>query len=485
VKLSNVVPVFVVIIPVVLFAEPISIQLDQYLPPSSSVAGLDVIATIGEYIITTEHLRNRYLLKIQEYTRSYFDPNEQITFESVLLEVLSEKAVILNGIANNVHAEPLIKNDVQREVYQRLVLAQLNKYLSEHLTISDEEVQQKIKDNPELDIDKATSQIRQEKTQTVLYDYYVQLIKDAELKKHTNNIQKAVEIYNRLLKVSATELRVNWIQETQIESDLTDEERNLILLQFKAGEITIEDWLRQVCRLVPIKRPAELNTVEGIENFLGQNIKEPIIAAEAIRNGLDKDPEFLQYIRNYQDRLVLTLEMSKLLEKITEITDEQIQEFYNCHKYMFVTNPNLTVKQIWCDRLEEINQVKKLLDEGGDFDSLLEEYSIAKNTESYEIFFGNERPFSNQIWKAQQGDTVGPIPGSYGTLLKWRLIKIVSKEPAQINELNPATINSVRSAIFDQLKNRLMSENNKKLFEKYHYNIDYKKLRSFDPAVEP
>lgn len=114
-------------------------------------------------------------------------------------------------------------------------------------------------------------------------ELFEQLCKKLHVEKSRNNFPEAAQIYERLLYHPEQERRGYWITNRQIQEELTEEEKAIVLATFEGGKITLKDWFETLHGMSPVSRPKELNTAKGVEGLLNRALVRAILVGEAKR----------------------------------------------------------------------------------------------------------------------------------------------------------------------------------------------------------
>jgi len=444
-----------------------------------------IVAQIGPYQITREQLEKRLMQQLNPYDYDWFDQSDSIPdANSVLTAMVAEKAIILEARKQKLHEEEPIRSAIEMYENRRLVSLLLQDYLRKNLTVTREEVQRKLKADPKLDQARAVALIQRAKANKLLDEYYDRIYQDSNVKKLTANFAKAAEIHQRLLLRPKKQQNVSFIRISQINTDLTEEEKALVLATFEGGKITLKDWFQALCEIAPPRRPRNLGTAEGVEKFLDAALRIPILVAEAKRQRLDKNPDFIEQIRNYEDLRLLGQARLRLYDQIEEPNSEEIRRFFEANKQKF--RPcKLVIDQIWCKDLKTAWQARADLDAGADFGMVKEKYSLEKDSRPATIFPNNEGYFWSRLWRSEPNDVLGPIKGFHDNRFRWRIVKIVEKDAGQVPELDEQMTNRVKWRILSQRRKALLRRYEQELLKKYPYKIYTEAFKDLDPLAIP
>jgi len=438
----------------------------------------DVVAEIDGQAITRGELQAR-LIKENRGDRDFGSAPEELSdAETVLLKMLGEKAMIIEGREGD-----LLKDSKRlREFYEKqMVELLLVRELSDKVEVTDAEVDAKLKADPKLKRDRARSMLLWAKRRQAVDKFYDRLCDKLNVEKLRYNFPKVAQAYQRLRYRPQTDRgRVFWIQHSQMENELTQEEKNTPLATYDGGRVTLMDWFETLNMIPPMKRPNDLETVEGVERLLDGTLRMPVLVAEAKLRRLDKDPDLMKQMAPREEQLIYIEVRRILLDGIPEPTEEEMRNYFDKNKDKFRTDDTLRIDQIWCQDLQTAKKVVSELDAGKDFASAKKEYSLKKDQKAFKTTASREGVFFSDLWAAEPNDIVGPVQGFYEETFRWRVVKILDKKPGRMQQYDKVD-RKVKSAIRQQRRNAKLAEYHKQLLAKYPYKIYPEKFKDLDP----
>ena len=454
-------------------------------PAVTAPADPNIVAEIGDYLITKGELDQRVLREL--YPNDYDSSGEDVkpvNAEQVLLDMLAEKAMMMEGRAQGHLDKEEIQVAVQRFVDRRLINLLFQKHVAakeDQIAPTEDEIKQNLQADPNSTREKAESAIRRVKQTRVMNQYYDEITKKANVKKLRENFPKVVQIHQRLMTQPKKERKVNFIRNWQAREELTQSEKDMVLIQFNGGTVTLYDWFNALCDIVPPRRPRNLNTVAGVEQLLDRAVSGPLLVAEAKSLGLDKDEEFLKQLRDYEDRTALGQIRSAKMKETKEPTDEEILAYYNEHKKAFETGLNLKIDQIWCKDREMAGKVKAEMDAGKDFEAVKQQFTPEDKGKSFNTYPGGEGLFWKDLWAGEPNDVLGPLKGFHNQKVEWRIVKILEKNPGKPREYSENMKSQIKSNITSERNEVLLDQYGKELLEKYPYQIYADRIKGIDP----
>jgi len=441
-----------------------------------------VVAEIGDYVITRREVEERLLRELSDDPEDYMTKEGVIDAKTVALQMVADKAMIIEG-----REQGLMKDDsfIRRFREEKLIDLLLEGELQGRITVTDSEIEQKMKSDSRLDRARARMVVEREKQDIALEQFYDEILEKRRVKKVRFNFPIAAQIHQRLLLSPQKERKGYWIKGWQIEDELTTEEKNIALATFDNGAVTLLDWFNMLHRIPPLKRPKDLHTIQGVERLLDIAMRTPIFVAEARSRGLDRDENLLQEVEKQEGTLMLAKVKRRLFEDVKEPTSQETADYFNKHREEFRRRNKLKIDQIWCEDLETARNVKEELDRGRDFESAKKEYSLSKGEQPHYASVGTDGLLFADIWKGEPNEIVGPVKGFYRRSVKWRIVKILEKEPGELRKYSSGVEYDVKRMITREQKEAIMDKYRKELLAKYPHKIYSERMKDIDPLNIP
>jgi len=446
----------------------------------------NIVAKIIDYVITREELENRLIMELRP--DDYEDYNEQaepVDAKTVLMKMIAEKAMVTEARKESYLEEEMTHASIKRYRERRLVNLLLQKRLGGKATVTDSEIEEKMKADPKLDRARAEAMLKNTKMHILLDQYYRQIYQKFHVRKLSDNFPRAAQIHQRLLLRPKAPRKMAFIRISQIRDDLTPEEKDMVLATYDYGKITLKDWFETLCESAPPSRPRDLNTPKGVERLLERVLRMPLFVCEAKLAGFDKDKNLLKQVREYEDRRLLSEAKLAKYKEVKEPTTEQIVAYFNKNKETFRTGRTLKIAPIWCQDLETAQKVKAELDSSKDFESVRQKYSLEKEGRPFNTGPNSEGTFWEDLWKGDPNEIVGPVKGFYREGFKWRIVKILEKNPGTVKEYSSDMEDRVKWRMVGEQRNTLLEKYSKELLEKYSYEIYADRIRDINPLDIP
>lgn len=449
----------------------------------------NIVAKIGDYVITKEDLRKRLMNELRPEPYESGIQAEPVNADIVLKKMIAEKAMIIEARKSGLlQSNQEIRTSVKQIRDRNLANLLLQKYLQSKQTemiVTDAEIDQALKTDPKLDRTRAQAMLRRAKANRILDNYWQQLYKKLKVQKVSANFARAAEIHQRLLYRPKEPRNVGWIQNSQVRNELTPQERNIVLAAYDKGKVMLEDWLVALCEIVPPGRPKDLHTTKGVEQLLDRVLRIPIFVAEAESLGLDKDESIVQQVRQHEDMRLLGAAQMSIYEQAKEPTEQEIVTYFNNNKEIFGTPRRLKVDQIWCQDLKTVRQAKADLEAGKDFESVKKEFSLQKESQPFDTSPDAEGMFFKDLWQGDPNTVVGPVKGFYSDGVKWRIVKILERKPGELKEYSSAMKDQVKQRTLNEKRTAAFAKYRQELLEKYPHKIYADRIKDIDPLDIP
>ena len=455
-------------------------------PPASAGADPNIVAEIGEYVITKKELQMRLMKELHPRYGEYSSQAEPVDAKTTLRKMIAEKAMVMDARKQNYLQDETIQASLKLFKEEKLVNLLLANYLKGKITVTEAEIEEKIKANPKLSRVRAQEMVGRAKANKLLSQYYRELYEKLQVQKVSRNFTGAAQIHQRLLYRPKTPRKARWIENAQIRDELTPEEKNIVLATYDTGKVTLKDWFDALCDIGPPSRPRDLHTPQGVERLLERALRMPIFVSEAESLGLDKDENLLKQVKEQEDSELLR---KVTREKVTTISgpmpEEEIVAYFEKNKEAFGTAKTLKINQIWCQDLKTAQKVKAELDGGKDFESVRQKYSLQKKAYTFNANPRGEGTFFRDLWKGDPNEIVGPVKGFYNQEVKWRIVKILEKTPGKVTEYSSSMKSQIEMRMRGERRNAALENYRKELLEKYSYEIYAERIRDIDPLNIP
>jgi hypothetical protein len=442
-----------------------------------------VVARIGDYTILRKELEERLVRELRPHEEEFARPPKPVTVEGVLRTMLGEKAMSMEGRNLGYLKDEILSTRIKEMEDGRLAMMVQQSCFPTPPAVDPNQVAALLKQHPQLNREQVTVQLQRQAAIKILDQFYAKLVEKFHLQKVKDNFAPAAQAHERLLRHPAKprEATEYWILNRQVQEELSEQEKNLVLATYDGGKYTLKDWFLLICNIAPPRRPEDLSTPVGVENLLDRALRLPILVAEAKARGYDKDPKLRSEIRQYEDQNLLYKVQEEKTKGMKQPTPEEIKAYFEKDKDRFAQPATVKISQIWCENLEAAKKVKAVLDGGNDFEVAKKVHSLQKEEPPHPVSAVGEGVFWADLWKAEPNQIVGPLRGFYGSGVKWRMVKVLEKTPAKPQAYSEQLANNLKWTLLADQRQQILDEYQDQLLKKYPYEIFGDRIKEIDP----
>jgi len=237
------------------------------------------------------------------------------------------------------------------------------------------------------------------------------------------------------------------------------EQKGSYLAKVGKIKITNADLEREMENLPPFAQKI-FEGREGKEKFLNELVKKELLYQEATKQGLDKDPEYVQKVEDFKKITLIGKLLEKEIEERTKVTDEDVKKYYDEHKEDFSPSSQIRLNLIRLKTEDEADNILDKLEKGEDFSAIAKESSIdadsAKAGGDLGFISRDQIPQEYQmaIVRLKKGEVSDPIKTQNG----YDIIKVTDKKATQVVEFEK---------VKDLILQHLSAERQKEVFDSY------------------
>jgi len=238
-----------------------------------------------------------------------------------------------------------------------------------------------------------------------------------------------------------------------------EEKKGAYLAKIGDSVITQADFEREMKGLPEFVQKM-FEGAAGKESFLNELIKRELLYKEALKKGLDKDPEYVKKLEDFKKITLVGLLLQKEIEGKVTVSDQEVKDYYEKNKGKFAPVTQIRASHILVKTEEEAKQIEEKLKKGEDFVQLAKKYSIdtatAKNGGDLGYFSKGQMvpEFESAAMSLKPGQISEPVKTKFG----YQIIKVTDKKMGQVVD-------------FEKVKNlisqNLMAEKQKEVFDSY------------------
>ena len=230
-----------------------------------------------------------------------------------------------------------------------------------------------------------------------------------------------------------------------------------VLAEVNGAAITTTDFNRELKNL-PEYLKAMADTPEGRKEMLDTMVIRELILQQASKDGLDKGAELEEKLKDLKKRLVVESYLKKKVETESQVSDADLQKFYEQNKDKFKTGEQIRASHILVKTEKEAKDILAQIKGGGNFEELAKKYSVdssaAKGGDLGWFGKGSMVPvFEKAAMSLKEGQVSEVVKSDFG----FHIIKLTGKRPAGIRPLDE---------VKDQIKGAIMPSKQQEIFQK-------------------
>lgn len=259
-----------------------------------------------------------------------------------------------------------------------------------------------------------------------------------------------------------------------------------VLVTINNDKITMTEFNKELDK-IPMNMKMMVASESGKKTYLDRLIIKKLLLSEAAKSNIEKDKEFENRLAEIKEQLIIESLLKKKLTSGANISDEDLQKYYEANKEKFRKDREINTRHILLKSEEEAKQVRDKLQAGEDFSDLAKKYSIDPNAKvtGGEVGFhpkGTLLPeYEAAAFKlAKVGQTSGIVKTQFG----YHIIRLEGIKPPQYVPF---------AEVKDFIKQQLVQEKQKDVLDKYieelkksaKITINEELLKDQTPAAAP
>jgi len=221
--------------------------------------------------------------------------------------------------------------------------------------------------------------------------------------------------------------------------------------------ITTQDFKDEVDRLPPYLKPM-VQSPEGKKELLDSMVVREIILEQAKKDGVDKSKDVADRLEDLRKRLIVETYLKKKVEQEAQISDAELQKFYDENKDKFKTGEQVKASHILVKTEKEAQDILAQLKSGENFENLAKKYSTdstaAKGGDLGWFSKGAMVPeFDKVVFGLKEGGLSGIVKTQFG----FHIIKVTGVRSAGIRSFDE---------VKEQIKTTLLPAKQQEIFQK-------------------
>lgn len=230
-----------------------------------------------------------------------------------------------------------------------------------------------------------------------------------------------------------------------------------ILAEVNGTNITTGDFAKEMENLPPYLKPMT-ETPEGKKEMLETMIVRELVLQQAKKDGIDKSPVVAEKLEELKKRLVVEAFLKKKVEEQANISDADLQKFYDENKDKFKSDAQIKASHILVKDEKTAQEILAKLKEGKAFEELAKQHSVdSAAPKGGDLgWFSRETmlpEFEKAAFALKEGETSGMVKTKFGI----HIIKLTGKRPAGQREF---------AEVKDQIKAALLPSKQQEVFQK-------------------
>ena len=230
-----------------------------------------------------------------------------------------------------------------------------------------------------------------------------------------------------------------------------------VLAEVNSGSITTADFTRELKNL-PEYLKSMADTPEGRKEMLDTMVIRELILQQAAKDGLDKSADLEEKLQDLKKRLVVESFLKKKVETESQISDADLQKFYDANKEKFKTGEQIKASHILVKTEKEAKDILTQIKAGGNFEELAKKHSADSSAQKGgDLGWFGKGSMVPVFEKAALGLKEGQVSEVVKSDFGFHIIKLTGKRAAGIRPLDE---------VKDQIKGAIMPQKQQEIFQK-------------------
>ncbi|MBM4123692.1 MAG: hypothetical protein FJ246_01850 [Nitrospira sp.] len=235
-------------------------------------------------------------------------------------------------------------------------------------------------------------------------------------------------------------------------------EESPVLVVVNGKPVTQSEFEFRWAELSPAAQ-ARYKSEGGKRKFLDDLISRELLLQAARKEGLDQSPSVRERLERVKEQLALEELMRAAIRAQIDLPKEELDAYYTAHSAELLAAEQIRAAQIVVPTAAQAKDLKRQLDEGGDFAKLAQRFSSDQATKSRG---GDLGPYRRGV-VGPKIDAVlmtlkpGMVSEPVETRAGFHLVKLLSRESGDASPL----------AARERLQQELYAEKQRKRFEEY------------------
>jgi peptidyl-prolyl cis-trans isomerase C len=244
---------------------------------------------------------------------------------------------------------------------------------------------------------------------------------------------------------------------------------NKVLAIVNRSEITEKNIKRTLSRF-PQETQDHYKTEEGREQLLDQIINFELIYNHALDSDMKNDPDYIEQVELIEKDVLIQIGVKNIMTGV-DVTEEEIQKYYEDNSQMFKSDATVSAKHILVDNLEQMEEIKVEITNGMSFEEAAQKYSKCPSASQGGSLGNFTRgrmvpEFEDAAFALQVGEISEPVKTQFG----YHLIQIDEKNPEGVKSLEESK-EMIQKNLLNQKQNEKYVSSIMELKNKYKVEI--------------
>ncbi|MFA7059957.1 MAG: peptidylprolyl isomerase [Pedobacter sp.] len=245
-------------------------------------------------------------------------------------------------------------------------------------------------------------------------------------------------------------------------SKLESKKTGQVLAEVNGSTITTGDFSRELKNL-PDYLKAMADTPQGRKEMLDTMVIRELILQQASKDGVDKGPEIEEKLRDLKKRLIVEAFLKKKVEAESQVSDADLQKFYEQNKDKFKSGAQMRASHILVKTEKVAKDILAQIKAGGNFEELAKKNSIDSSAaKGGDLGWFGQGTMVPVFEKAAMGLKEGQVSDVVKSDFGFHIIKMTGKRQAGVrsfeevkDQIKGAILPSKQQEIFQRIKEEL------------------------------
>lgn len=230
-----------------------------------------------------------------------------------------------------------------------------------------------------------------------------------------------------------------------------------VLAEVNGGTITTGDFSRELKNL-PDYLKAMADTPQGRKEMLDTMVIRELILQQASKDGVDKGPEIEEKMQDLRKRLIVEAFLKKKVEAESQVSDADLQKFYEQNKDKFKSGAQMKASHILVKTEKEAKDILAQIKAGGNFEELAKKNSVDSSAaKGGDLGWFGQGTMVPAFEKAAMGLKEGQVSDVVKSDFGFHIIKMTGKRPAGVRPFEE---------VKDQIKGAILPSKQQEIFQK-------------------